>query len=356
MELKTIELDKLQLDPENVRKHDKRSIEAIKQSLDSFGQRKPVVVTKANLVVTGNGTVEAARELGWTEIQVVEIPADWTEDKIKAFAIADNRTSELSNWNTELLIDELFDLQLADWNPDIVGFTQDELDDLVEWQANPFQMVRMNIADLKPHPGNYQTHPDSQLEQIQASIRQHGFYRNVVVASDNTILAGHGVVEAAKRMGKKRVPVIKLDISSDDPKALKVMTSDNEINNLAKVNDRALTELLKGLLEIEGNGALMGTGFDENQLAALAFTTRPASEMQTQDTAAEWVGMADWEPRPNYPTINVRFEDEDDRQRFMELIGATVVNAKQGAVWSIWWPEREREDIRNIRFGIDEEA
>lgn len=354
MELIKTELAKLQLDPENVRKHDKRSIEAIAQSLSSFGQRKPVVISADNTVVTGNGTVEAARSLGWTEIVAVKIPADWSKEKITAFAIADNRTSELSAWNTDALIDILG--ELAQTEIESVGFTQDELEDLLEWQANPFVMIRANISDLKPHPANYQMHPDTQLEQIQASIRQHGFYRNVVVASDNTILAGHGVVEAARRMGKKRVPVIKLDISPDDPKALKVMTSDNEINNLAKVNDRALTELLKGLLEIEGNGALMGTGFDENQLAALAFTTRPASEMQTQDTAAEWVGMADWQPRPNYPTVMVRFENEDDRQEFMNLIGATVINAKSGDVWSIWYPEREREDIRNIRFGTDDQA
>lgn len=354
MIIEKIDIAKLQLDPENVRRHDSRSLEAISESLSSFGQRKPVVVTQANLVVTGNGTVEAARLLGWKELDAVRIPADWSENKIKAFAIADNRTSELSSWNTEALIEQLSNLEETEI--EAVGFSQDELDDLLEWQENPFQMVRMNISELKPHPQNYQLHPDSQLDQIAASISQHGFYRNVVIANDKTILAGHGVVEAAKRMGKKRVPVIQLDISPDDPKALKVMTSDNEINNLAKVNDRALTELLKGLLEIEGNGALMGTGFDENQLAALAFTTRPAQEIQRKDDAAEWVGMAEFEPKPDYPTINVRFDTEQDRQDFMELIGATIINKKIGNVWAIWYPERGREDISSLRFVPDENA
>lgn len=354
MQVEKLSLEKLQLDPQNVRRHDSRSVEAIAESLSSFGQRKPVVVTQANLVVTGNGTVEAARKLGWKEIEAVRIPADWSENKIKAFAIADNRTSELSSWNTEALIEQLSNLEETEI--EAVGFSQDELDDLLEWQENPFQMIRMNISELKPHPQNYQLHPDSQLDQIQASIEQHGFYRNVVIANDKTILAGHGVVEAAKRMGKKRVPVIQLNISPDDPKALKVMTSDNEINNLAKVNDRALTELLKGLLEIEGNGALMGTGFDENQLAALAFTTRPASELQSKDDAAEWVGMADFETKPDYPTINVRFDTDQDRQDFMELIGATIINKKIGNVWAIWYPERGREDISSLRFVPDENA
>lgn len=354
MKIESISLDKLQLDPNNVRSHDSRSIDAIADSLSSFGQRKPVVIDKNNIVVTGNGTVQAARKLGWKEIDSVRIPSDWNDEKVRAFAIADNRTSDLSTWDTDALIDQLENLLETDI--EAVGFTEDELNDLLEWQANPFAMVRMNISELKPHPANYQLHPESQLDQIQASIEMHGFYRNVVIAADKTILAGHGVVEAARRMGKKRVPVIQLDISPDDPKALKVMTSDNEINNLAKVNDRALTELLKELLELEGHGALMGTGFDENQLAALAFTTRTADEMQKKDDAAEWVGMTDFEPKPDYPSINVRFETETERDDFMKMIGATVINKKIGNVWAIWYPERDREDMNTLRFLPNENA
>lgn len=351
MKTETIDLASLSLDTANVRKHGSRSIDAIADSLTQFGQRKPVVITSKNVVITGNGTVQAARKLGWKEITAVRIPADWTEEKIRAFAIADNRTSELSSWDNGLLLEQLSNL--AKIEIETVGFTADELADLTEFQENPFVTQRMNVADLKPHPQNYQLHPDSQLDQIEASIRQHGFYRNIVVSSDNVILAGHGVVQAIKRMGKKRVPVIKLEISSDDPKALKVLTSDNEINNLAKVNDRALTDLLKNLLEIQGPGALMGTGFDENQLAALAFTTRPAAELADQDAAAEWIGMPDYEKKPDYPSVNVRFDNQEDRAEFMQRIGATLVNKRIGEAWAIWYPEREREDMIALRFEED---
>jgi hypothetical protein len=277
---------------------------------------------------------------------------DKDEEKIRAFAIADNRTSELSSWDNSLLLEQLSNL--AEIEIETVGFTADELADLTEFQENPFVTERMNVSELKPHPKNYQLHPDSQLDQIEASIRQHGFYRNIVVSSDNVILAGHGVVQAIKRMGKKRVPVIKLDITSDDPKALKVLTSDNEINNLAKVNDRALTDLLKNLLEIQGPGALMGTGFDENQLAALAFTTRPAAELENQDAAAEWIGMPDYEKKPDYPSVNVRFDNQEDRAEFMQRIGATLINKRIGEAWAIWYPEREREDMIALRFEENE--
>jgi hypothetical protein len=54
------------------------------------------------------------------------------------------------------------------------------------------------IKELKPHPRNYRSHPEDQLVHLVNSIKQHGFYRNVVVAKDNTILAGHGVVPSFK--------------------------------------------------------------------------------------------------------------------------------------------------------------
>ena len=54
----------------------------------------------------------------------------------------------------------------------------------------------IDIEKLIPHPDNYKEHPDQQLDHIIRSIEDHGFYRNVVIAKDNTILAGHGVVLA----------------------------------------------------------------------------------------------------------------------------------------------------------------
>ena len=59
----------------------------------------------------------------------------------------------------------------------------------------PVELIE--LALLKPHPDNYHAHPDDQVEELAASLRQHGFYRTVVVARDLTILAGHGIVEAA---------------------------------------------------------------------------------------------------------------------------------------------------------------
>jgi len=92
----------LNLDPSNARKHGEKNLDAIKASLAKFGQRKPIVVQTPGMIVrAGNGTVTAARALGWTEIAAVVIDDD--NATASQFAIADNRTSELADWDDETL-------------------------------------------------------------------------------------------------------------------------------------------------------------------------------------------------------------------------------------------------------------
>lgn len=89
-------------DPANARKHDARNLDAIKASLAKFGQRKPIVVQKDGMVVrAGNGTLAAAKALGWTEIAAVVV--DEGDVEATAFAIADNRTAELASWDEDVL-------------------------------------------------------------------------------------------------------------------------------------------------------------------------------------------------------------------------------------------------------------
>lgn len=204
------------------------------------------------------------------------------------------------------------------------------------------------INNLKPHPQNYKEHPENQLDHIIKSINEHGFYRNVVIAKDDTILAGHGVVMACIKMGKKEIPCIRLDIESDSTQALKVLTSDNEITNLAQVDDRQLSEILKEILDTDFD--LIGTGFNEEQLSALVYTTRPATEIETFDEATEWVGMVDYDNQVNDIKIMVHFDSEKDRDSFMNLLGNPYVNYKMKNTWKIWYPERKNEDPKSIKF------
>ena len=101
MQTQRIDITQLSSDPANARKHSQRNIEAIASSLRRFGQQKPIVVDKSNVVRAGNGTLEAARHLGWDQIDVVFTTLESSE--ATAFAIADNRTAELAEWNDDVL-------------------------------------------------------------------------------------------------------------------------------------------------------------------------------------------------------------------------------------------------------------
>ena len=103
-----VPLESLTLDPENARRHPASNIEAIAASLQAFGQRKPLVVLMAadGMVVAGNGTLEAARSLGWTHVAAVD-SSDLSSDQARAYGLADNQTTDLSEWEATKLRDTL---------------------------------------------------------------------------------------------------------------------------------------------------------------------------------------------------------------------------------------------------------
>jgi len=123
MKIEKMKITDLTPDPQNARTHDDKNLKAIEGSLREFGQRKPIVITSQNIIAAGNGTVEAAKSLGWTEIEAVRVPADWNADRIKAFALADNRTAELATWSIEVLASQLVELEEATFQIEDFGFT-----------------------------------------------------------------------------------------------------------------------------------------------------------------------------------------------------------------------------------------
>jgi site-specific DNA-methyltransferase (adenine-specific) len=122
MDIKTMRISDLKPDPNNARTHDARNIEAIKVSLEKFSQRKPIVITPEGVVLAGNGTLEAAKALGWSEITVALTPSDWDYATAKAYALADNRSAELAEWDTSVLASQLVELDAEGWDIGELGF------------------------------------------------------------------------------------------------------------------------------------------------------------------------------------------------------------------------------------------
>ena len=130
-----VSIDTLHEDPDNARGHDERNIEAIKSSLFAFGQQKPIVVDENGCVLAGNGTLVAAKMLGWKEIAASQSDII-RDDAKKAYAIADNKTAELATWNFQVLADTLASLQ---HDSDLLlstGFSDFEIEPLInaKWE------------------------------------------------------------------------------------------------------------------------------------------------------------------------------------------------------------------------------
>jgi len=126
MEVTSRLISDLTLDPKNARKHSQKNLDAISASLKQFGQRKPIVITHKGLILAGNGTLEAAKSLGWDRVDVAVAPADWDENTAKAYALADNRTAELAEWDKLVLAETLLELVDAEFNIEELGFEMPE--------------------------------------------------------------------------------------------------------------------------------------------------------------------------------------------------------------------------------------
>jgi hypothetical protein len=185
MKIETVPISSLLFDPFNARLHPEKNRHAIRKSLQEFGQRKPIVVASDNTVVAGNGTLLAATELDWEHIDIVRVPSDWSEDQIRAFAIADNRTQDLSSFDIAILRDQLQELESADFDLGSLGFEGDYITELGDLDDNKeLERLAGRIDDESyttkitvPHyeiigekPGLEELFDDTRAQELQAEI------------------------------------------------------------------------------------------------------------------------------------------------------------------------------------------
>jgi len=107
------------------------AVDKVASSIKNFGFKNPIIIDKDNEIIAGHTRLKAARKLGLEEIPVIKAD-DLTEQQIKAFRIADNKTGELAEWDFELLENELEELKLEDFDLELTGFDFDELDELFQ--------------------------------------------------------------------------------------------------------------------------------------------------------------------------------------------------------------------------------
>lgn len=104
------------------------AVEFVANSIKEFGFKVPIVIDKNNVIVAGHTRYKASMELGLEEVPCI-VADDLTDEQVKAFRLADNKVGEKSNWDYELLTDEL--KEILDINMKDFGFLDTDID--IEW-------------------------------------------------------------------------------------------------------------------------------------------------------------------------------------------------------------------------------
>ncbi len=136
----------------NAKKHPKKQVEQVANSIKEFGFNQPVVVDKNGVLIVGHGRLEAAKLLGLEEIPTITV--DLTEEQAKAYRLADNKLNE-SEWDMSLVIEELKELSepmllLTGFDKDLI-IEPDEADDLVPPLPDAPQSLVGDLYELGAH-------------------------------------------------------------------------------------------------------------------------------------------------------------------------------------------------------------
>ena len=128
------------------------------------------------------------------------------------------------------------------------------------------QIVQRKVSELIPYANNSRTHSDAQVAQIAASIKEFGWTNPILIDGENGIIAGHGRLLAARKLGYDEVPTIELSTLTEAQKKAYVI-ADNKLALNAGWDDDVLRIELEALQELEFDLDVLG--FDEKELANL---------------------------------------------------------------------------------------
>lgn len=151
--MKVIEMNVRDIVPyENNPRKNEKAVQAVANSIKEFGFKVPIIVDKENVIVAGHTRLKAAELLGLEKVPVV-IADDLTEEQIKAFRIADNKTGGLAEWDDEKLAEELKSLDDLFAMTDF-GFGEFELSMLTsDFEPEPYD--KEEVEPYKQNEGEY---------------------------------------------------------------------------------------------------------------------------------------------------------------------------------------------------------
>jgi hypothetical protein len=130
MKIENADINSIQPYINNPRKLKDSAIDKVAMSIKEYGFRQPIVVDANRIIVVGHTRYRASKKLGLKEVPIT-VADNLTPEQINAYRIADNRTNEEAEWDIDLLKTEMKELELADFNLDLTGFDEDQLNNFL---------------------------------------------------------------------------------------------------------------------------------------------------------------------------------------------------------------------------------
>ena len=169
-------INDLKADHKNARKRTNQSAELIQESIKRYGAARSIVIDEENRILAGNGTIEGAKAAGIKNVRIIETAGDeiiavrrtdLTEHEKVGLALADNRTSDLSDWDAEMLHQLSQEQDISPW------FEEDDLAEI--------------IGEVEQLPSEENTDPDNVPEAPEDPITKPG---DLWILGDHRLLCG----------------------------------------------------------------------------------------------------------------------------------------------------------------------
>ena len=168
------------------------------------------------------------------------------------------------------------------------------------------QIEMMAVADLVPYARNSRTHDDAQVAQIAASIREFGFTNPVLIDADGGIIAGHGRVLAARKLGLSEVPCIRLGHLTEAQRRAYII-ADNKLALNAGWDDELLALELGELHAADFDMALLG--FDASELSA-AMNLDSLPDQSAPESSSKEIDPDEYKMGCMCPRCGFEFDDK----------------------------------------------
>lgn len=188
-------ISEITANPRNARTHPRRQIELLTDGIRRFGFTRPVLVDEHGMLLAGHARVEAARAAGLAAIPAITATG-WSDAEKTAAALADNRLSELGDWNNEMLVAELFELQDCGIDLEQIGFAPGDMLAI----ADAAKLAAATPSRPPPADGGTDGAPGAAADQTPGTIIDHGPHRIAIAGAGvnfpAAITAAHLLVSA----------------------------------------------------------------------------------------------------------------------------------------------------------------